>query len=251
MHLLLIDCTRDSPGCLAGRLAGFGCVVRKEHDLDRAIRDGRAIDTSVIVIDTGHRARLGAPYVRALREAGLEQPIAVLSAQSDWRERVASLDAGADDYMVKPMRAEEMEARLRAIIRRAAGSARDRIAAGGIEIDLKSRSATLAGREVALTRNEFRLLRLFLLDPERSYSCEEIGRLLYTDRRARSGNAVEVHIARLRRKIGRERIRTVRGVGYRFADLVGQTDAESAGCGCEVETCGTPRPVEQPIAAQA
>jgi two-component system, OmpR family, response regulator len=212
----MIECESDSSTALTKRLADFDFLVQTETRSDLILDESQSSGTSAIVVDTGNARNLGSQSVRRLRNAGCALPIAVVSPQCSWRERVEALDAGADDFIEQPFRAEELAARLRALIRRASGNPSDTFAVGDLSIDLKSRSAAVGGVELILTRHEFRLLRLFLLDPARSFSGEEIKSQLYSGQSARSGNAVEVHIARLRRKIGHDRIRTVRGVGYRL-----------------------------------
>ncbi len=140
----------------------------------------------------------------------------ILSPIGNWRDKVDCLNCGADDFLFKPIRGEEVTARLRAVIRRFAGRSTDRMRAGDIELDLKARSAWIGGDPLDLTRNEFRLLRLFVMRSERFLSGEELLGQLYARKQDRSTNSVEVQIARLRRKIGKGRIQTLRGVGYRL-----------------------------------
>lgn len=216
MQLLLIDEDRNFGCWLSDRLADAGFVARAAGSAEQALRSGLADRTTAVIVNVGASGQAGHRHVRPLRDAGVSQPLMVLSSQCHWRERVDCLDAGADDYLTKPIRAEEVAARLRAIIRRSLGQTGDCIACGDIELDIKGRSASLAGRHLDLTRNEFRLLRLFLLHRDRTLTHDELRDRLYSEPSARSINAVEVNIARLRRKIGRHSIRTIRGVGYRF-----------------------------------
>ncbi len=217
MQLLLIENEHNAAGWLADRLPGTGFTAVRARSLDHALCDGAEINVSAVVVDLGSYARHGYDSVRALRDSGIDQPLMILSSQSDWRDRVECLDAGADDYLVKPVRAEEVTARLRAIIRRFAGRASNRLVSGDIEIDLKAKWATLAGQPLDLTRNELRLLRLFLMRPDAIMSHQQLAEMLYEDAQERSLNTIEVQIARLRRKIGKQRIRTIRSIGYRFA----------------------------------
>ena len=144
-------------------------------------------------------------------------PLIVLSAAGDWRAKVECLDAGADDYLVKPVRSEEVAARVRAVVRRALGNTTNRFMVGDFVFDLSSKCAWLGERCLDLTSTEFRLLRLFLMRPEDVHSHEEIHEALHRGGSHCSPNAVEVQIARLRRKIGKAMIQTVRGMGYRYA----------------------------------
>lgn len=216
LQLLLIEEDRDFGCWLSDRLQDSGFITRESGSAEQALRSGLAARSSAVIVNLGAFGQAGARHVRPLRDAGVWQPLIVLSSQCHWRERVECLDAGADDYLTKPVRAEEVAARLRAIIRRSAGSTGDCIVSGDIEIDIKGRSARLGGEPLDLTRNEFRLLRLFILNQERVLTHDELRGKLYAQPSGRSHNAVEVNVARLRRKIGRNAIRTVRGLGYRF-----------------------------------
>lgn len=216
MRLLLIECDGQSSGWLGPRLAEGGFDVHKAASPMEALSRGLAERSAAILVETGERGPEGGPLVEQLRLAGLCQPIVLLSARANWREKVACLDAGADDYIVKPTRSEEVCARLRATIRRAKGSSTDRWRIGDFELDLNARCAWHLGKCLDLTRNEFRLLRFFLLNPDRVIDPVEIRSELYAQSGAVTSNAIEVQIARMRKKVGRSVIRTVRGLGYRL-----------------------------------
>ena len=216
MRVILLEAEAGAASWLAERLAEQGFKA-----CQAALRcpqpGSETFSGDAAIIDMGASLQPVCDIVRGLRERGLDRPLLVVSGNGNWRDRVDSLDAGADDYLVKPIRAEEVAARLRAVIRRAIGPCcGERIRAGLFEVDIKARSAWLAGDPLDLTRDEFRLLRLFTMNPGRIHSNEAIRLALYPDGEARSGNAVEVRIARLRRKLGHDRIRTVRGLGYRL-----------------------------------
>lgn len=216
MKLLLIEAEPNACVWLTERIAGEGFIPYVSGSAAVALCKATTATTIATVLDMGASATTAHQTVRYLRNGGLEGPLIVISGSGNWRDRVDSLDAGADDYVVKPVRVEEVGARLRAILRRTAGSGRNLITAGPIELDLKSRTAWLEGVPLELTRNDYRLLRLLMLNPSKVYSNQEISDLFYPQGEKRSSNAVEVRIARLRRKIGHKRIRTIRGVGYRF-----------------------------------
>lgn len=237
MQLLLIEDERGSADWLAERLAGSGFVVTRVTSKAQALATGAVNSAEVIVLDLGARAMEGRNIVQRIREDGFGQPLLILAPQSNWREKVDCLNAGADDFMVKPVRAEEVTARLRAVIRRFAGCSTDRMKSGDAEVDLKARRAWLAGEPLDLTRNEFRLLRLFVMRPERFLSSEELLEQLYAGKQERGVNTVEVQIARLRRKIGKDRIQTLRGVGYRLVpECAGEVRVECDSDG----DCATP-----------
>ncbi len=217
MKLLLIDEDQASSRWLAERLESLGFVPRTSSSLELALREKLFGHVRAILAGVGSSETEGRVFTRRVRQAGFEQPLMILSARDDWRDSIACLDAGADDYLAKPVRSEEVASRLRAIIRRGSGSSTDRIALDDLELDLKARCAWLAGECLDLTRNEFRLLSLFVLEPESVMTHRDIYLRLCPEGSEISQNAIEVQIARLRRKVGKGRIRTVRGVGYRFA----------------------------------
>ncbi|MGE5722784.1 MAG: winged helix-turn-helix domain-containing protein [Sphingomonadales bacterium] len=220
MQVLLIGTDPGESRILAKRLAPAGFVALHADSPEQAVRNGFNQRAVAVIVALGLGASNAATIVRSLREAGMDQPLIVLAARGGWREKIECLDCGADDYLLKPVHSEEIAARLRAIIRRSAGSATDRISVGGIDLDLKTRCAWLEGKCLNLTRNEFRLLRLFMLLPGRNLKHSEIQDQLHPGMADRSINALEVQIARLRRKVGRQRILTVRGIGYRFGPEV-------------------------------
>ena len=184
--------------------------------LEHAVRERLTEGIGAIILEFGTNTSNAADHIRRLRDRGIDHPMLILSDHARWQERVDCLDAGADDYLLKPVRPEEIAARLRAIIRRGAGSARAQLTIGRVSLDLKHRSAYLANHPLALTRHEFRLLQALAMRPGQILQSSELREILYQTGSDRSLNAVEVQIARLRRKIGRDCIRTVRGLGYRL-----------------------------------
>jgi len=219
MQLLLISLDPSVIRWTTDKLADFGFAPKYVETVAQAIGEGLAENSAAIILDLGKRSGLGAESVRAIRRSGIDQPLLVLSAGAEWRDRVAALDEGADDFIALPTRSEEIASRLRALIRRTAGNATDLVKSGDVELDLRGKCAWLAGECLDLTRNEFRLLRLFMLNSDRTMNHREIAEQLNPASVERSANAIEVQIARLRRKVGNRRIRTVRGVGYKYVAL--------------------------------
>jgi DNA-binding response OmpR family regulator len=216
MRLLMINNDKGEADWLAARLEPAGFVVQWSASLASAVEDGIANSTAAILLVDGSNETALPSAVRAIRSAGTEVPLLVVATSNDWRTKVDCLDQGADDVILKPVRSEEIGARLRALVRRSAGLPTDRIQIGPLDLDLKSRCAWLRGNCLDLTRGEFRLLRLLMLNPDRTVSHETILELLAGRGGRPSMNAVEVQIARLRRKLDEGQIRTIRGVGYRF-----------------------------------
>jgi len=217
MRILLAE---DDPllgdGLQAGlRQAGF--------DVDW-VRDGVAAEHALagvayaaLVLDLGLPRRSGTDVLTRLRAKGGRLPVLVLTARDGVDDRIRGLDGGADDYLVKPADMNEVAARLRALIRRARGEASPRLRAGDIELDAASREVTLAGEPVTLQPREFALLHELLLNAGRALSREQLEERLYAWGEEVGSNAIEVHVHHLRRKLGADAIRTVRGVGYLVA----------------------------------
>jgi two-component system OmpR family response regulator len=171
---------------------------------------------AAIILDLGLPDGSGIDLLRHWRNRRVETPILILTARGSWQDKVEGLNAGADDFVVKPVRFEELLARLNALFRRQQGSRATAITAGDLTLDPLARNATLAGAALPLSRQEFRLLHLFLRRAGQVLSQADILDDLYALDDERERNTVEVLIGRLRRKIGRERITTLRGSGYRF-----------------------------------
>lgn len=220
MRLLLIECDEGASGWLAPRLGGAGFMLDVTCRLDQAIESGRAKDAAAILVEMGQNCPDGRVVAEMVRSAGIAGPLVLLSGRSDWRETVASLDAGADDYIIKPVRSEEVTSRLRVAIRRSRGSAPDLGQFGRFRLDPNARCAWLDGRCLDLTRNEYRLLQLLLIHQGALVSAEEIRSELNTGRQDVSHNAIEVQIARLRKKVGAGMIRTIRNMGYRIDQTI-------------------------------
>jgi two-component system, OmpR family, response regulator len=216
MRILLIEDEQEIADRFVARLSESGFVVEHARDAETALDWPDAERFSALVVDLGLPGMDGLTLVKQWRIRGLATPILVLSARGSWQEKVDGLNAGADDYVVKPIRAEEVAARLHALTRRAAGQTGQRLVAGKIELDPTAKSVWLEGVQIGLSQMEYRLLHLFLLRAGHILAQTDILDHLYTMDSERDLNTIEVHIGRLRRKIGREAITTIRGLGYRF-----------------------------------
>ncbi len=169
-----------------------------------------------LVVDLGLPGMSGLQLIKHLRGSGVSTPILIFTARSSWQEKVEGLNAGADDYLVKPVHVEELVARLHALARRAAGHADARLVVGDLTLDPAAKQVLVKGKPVPVTGSEYKLLSLFMYKPKQVFSQSAILDHLYPLDRDRDPNTVEVLIGRLRRKIGREQIVTVRGIGYRL-----------------------------------
>ncbi len=216
MRLLLIEDDPILASRLAARLAPDGYVIEHVTSAEKALDLPDIGSFAGLIVDIGLSGISGVEFIRRVRATGHAVPVLVLSARGSWQEKVEGLNAGADDYVVKPVRAEELVARLQALLRRAAGQTSVRLSAGGIELDQQTKSAWLDGEQIELTQTEFRLLQLFLHRAGHVLAPAEILDHLYPMAKDRERNTVEVQIVRLRRKIGKDAIRTVRGLGYRL-----------------------------------
>jgi two-component system, OmpR family, response regulator QseB len=181
--------------------------VAAEHELD-----GNAY--AALVLDLGLPRVDGMAVLEAARGRGMTIPILVLTARDDVRDRVGALDLGADDYVVKPVDLDELSARLRALIRRSNGQTQDRLRCNGVELQIASREVWVEGEAVKLSTREFNLLHALMLRPGRVMTREQLENHLYSWGEEVGSNTIEVHVHHLRRKLGNDRIRTVRGVGY-------------------------------------
>jgi len=203
---------------LAEALGRAGYAVDCAADGGRADFLGQTEQYDAVVLDLGLPRIDGLTVLRRWREAGLAVPVLVLTARATWHEKVQGIDGGADDYLAKPFRMEELLARLRALIRRSSGQAAPELRCGALVLDPRSARVTVAGAPVKLTSHEFRVLSYLMHHRGRVVSQGELIDHIYAESRDRDSNTVEVFIARLRRKLGGAAIETVRGLGYRIAD---------------------------------
>ena len=214
MRILLVE---DDPelgdGLAIGlRQAGFAVDwLRDGHAADLALRD-ESFDLDVL--DLGLPRLSGMEVLKRARDHGQSLPILILTARDATGDKVSGLDAGADDYLVKPIDLDELSARIRALTRRSAGRAAPLLVHGELAIDLAAHRVTLAGQAVELSGREFSLLHMLLENAGRVLSRSQLEQSLYGWHDEPDSNALEVHIHHLRKKLGSELIRTLRGVGY-------------------------------------
>jgi two-component system, OmpR family, response regulator len=200
---------------IGAALRDAGYAVDSAADGERADFLGRTEHYDAVVLDLGLPRIDGLTLLRRWREAGLSVPVLVLTARGSWHEKVQGIDGGADDYVAKPFRMEEVLARLRGLIRRASGQVTPELRCGGVALDPRGARVTLDGVPVKLTSHEFRVLS-YLMHHRRVVSQSELIEHIYSQGFDRDSNTLEVFIARLRRKLGPALIETVRGMGYRL-----------------------------------
>jgi two-component system, OmpR family, response regulator len=215
VRVLVVEDESSLAGQLRGALGDAGYAVDAAADGVRADFLAQTESYDAIVLDLGLPRVDGLTLLARWREAGIGVPVLVLTARGSWHERVQGIDGGADDYMAKPFRMEEVLARLRALIRRAAGQVSSSLRIGPVELDTRMARVTREGAPVKLTGHEFRVLSYLMHHRDRVVSQHELTEHIYAQSFDRDSNTVEVFIARLRRKLGASFIETVRGLGYR------------------------------------
>ncbi|MGD0565168.1 MAG: response regulator transcription factor [Roseiarcus sp.] len=214
MRALVVEDETKIAAEIAATLSQAGYVVETVGDGEEAWLRGETEDFDGIILDLGLPKLDGLSVVRNLRAAAVTTPILILTARGAWTERVAGIDAGADDYLPKPFQPEELLARLGAIIRRSAGHTTPMLETGVLRIDTRRMVTTVNGAPIALSSLEFRALRYLVHNKGRPVSQSELGEHVYGAEQEPGSNALEVLVARLRKKIGAEIIETQRGYGY-------------------------------------
>jgi DNA-binding response OmpR family regulator len=214
MRILLAE---DDPLLGDGLQSGLrqlGFQVDWVRSGDAAERELRAGVHAAAVLDLGLPRRDGLAVLAAARAHGIRLPVLVLTARDAIADRIRGLDAGADDYVLKPVDLRELAARLRALVRRAHGQPREVLQAQDVELDPAARTVRQGGRLLQLPAREFDLLHALMLNAGRVLTREQLEQHLYSWGREVDSNAIEVHVHHLRRKLGRRADHTVRGVGY-------------------------------------
>jgi two-component system OmpR family response regulator len=215
VRVLVVEDERALAEQLADALDTAGYAVDCAEDGERADFLGQTEHYDAVVLDLGLPGVDGLTLLRRWRDAGMSVPVLVLTARGSWHEKVQGIDVGADDYVAKPFRIEEVLARLRALIRRASGQASPELRCGPVTLDPRTARVTIDGAPVKLTSHEFRVLSYLMHHRGRTVPQTELAEHIYSHDADRDSNTVEVFIARLRRKLGPSFIETVRGLGYR------------------------------------
>lgn len=214
MRILIVEDEELIAMDLVHAISGAGYVVEREARGEAAWRKGRSEPFAAIILDLGLPDLDGLTILRRWRQEGVTTPVLILTARGAWADRVDGMDAGADDYLPKPFRMEEVLARLRALLRRSAGRGEPLIIVGPVTLDTRSRDVRVDGRSITLTPLEFRLLNYLFHHRGRAVSQSELSENLYAHDQERESNAIEALVARVRRKLKADVIETRRGFGY-------------------------------------
>ena len=221
MRVLLIEDDQRLLDTLASQLREAGYAVDVSSDGIEGLYLGEEFPIDLAIIDLGLPEMPGLDVIRELRSRGRHFPILVLTARSEWEDKVAGLEAGADDYLTKPFHIEELMARVNALMRRSGGHARPRIQLGPVTVDLSSQRVYLRDEEIELTTFEYKVLNYLVMHPGEVVTKTDLSEHIYEEDADRDSNVIEVFIGRLRRKIDPDGtlnpIETLRGRGYRLA----------------------------------
>jgi two-component system OmpR family response regulator len=218
MRILVVEDDKELNRQLCDALTDAGYVVDRALDGEEGHFLGDTEPYDAVILDLGLPHMDGISVLERWRREGRKMPVLILTARDRWSDKVSGIDAGADDYVAKPFHIEEILARVRALIRRAAGHASSEISCGPLRIDTKTSRATVDGKPLKLTSLEFRLLAYLMHHLGEVISRTELVEHLYDQDFDRDSNTIEVFVGRLRKKLGTDMIETIRGMGYRIRD---------------------------------
>ena len=226
MRVLIVEDDTALRESLADNLRGRGFAVDAAKDSAEAEYFANEFTQSMAIVDLGLPDKSGTELIQAFRNDGKTFPVLILTARDHWSDKVAGLNAGADDYMVKPFNLDELDARMHALLRRAAGHAQPLMENGPISLDSSAQTVAVNGQGVELTAYEYRVLETLLMRKGEVVTKAELTDQLYDQDFERDSNVIEVLMARLRKKLDPEKklklIETLRGRGYRIVDLAEQ-----------------------------
>ena len=217
MRILVVEDDADLSRQLKTALMEAGYAVDTAPDGEEGHFLGDTEPYDAVVLDLGLPVIDGVTVLKRWRRAGRSMPVLILTARDRWSEKVSGFDAGADDYVTKPFQIEEVLARIRALIRRAAGHSSGELECGGLSINSGSGRVTVDGDPVKLTAQEFRLLDYLMHHKGKIVSRTELTEHIYEQDFDRESNTIEVFVGRLRKKLGGDYIKTVRGLGYKLS----------------------------------
>ncbi|MEZ5832219.1 MAG: response regulator transcription factor [Dongiaceae bacterium] len=216
MRVLLVEDDTGLGAAVRDHVAAEGHTIDWARRLDDAADHVAAVPYDLILLDLMLPDGHGLGFLRARRAAGDATPVIILTALDQISDRIAGLNAGADDYLVKPFDLSELSARLKAVARRYSGNPNPLVVLGDLTIDMAARTVTRSGHLVPLTAREWVLFEAFVQRPGALLSKEQLEQRLYSFEAEVESNTIEVHISRLRKKLGHDIIETVRGLGYRL-----------------------------------
>ena len=214
MRLLVVEDDKDLNRQIVTALENAGYAVDKAFDGEEGLYLGETEPYDAVILDLGLPKVDGVAVLQGWRRAGKTMPVLILTARDRWSDKVSGFDAGADDYVVKPFHIEELLARVRALLRRAAGHATSELVCGPVRLDTRASRVVVDGNPVKLTSHEYRLLSYLMHHQGRVVSRTELVEHLYDQDFDRDSNTIEVFVGRLRKKLGVDVIETVRGLGY-------------------------------------
>ncbi|MEE4175303.1 MAG: response regulator transcription factor [Xanthomonadales bacterium] len=232
MRILIVEDDPQLQDSVANLLRGAGYAVDVSSDGTEGLYFGEEYPIDLAVVDLGLPGLSGLDLIRKLRASERDFPILILTARSDWQDKVEGLEAGADDYLTKPFHPEELKARVSALLRRAAGHAQPDVSFGPLHLDLAAQRVTLDGGEVELTTFEYKVLEYLAMHPDAVVTKATLSEHIYEEDADRDSNVIEVFVGRLRKKLDPDStlqpIETLRGRGYRLnvRGLRDQTDPE-------------------------
>ena len=220
MRVLVVEDDPALSELVAEGLRRLGYAVDLADDGVEGLYMATEFPVDLAIIDLGLPEMSGLEVIRKLREAGKKYPVLILTARSQWQEKVEGLEAGADDYLTKPFHMEELKARINALLRRSAGHAQSEVSLGPVSVDLTAQRVRLEDEEVDLTSFEYKVLEYFVLHPDQVVTKLQLSEHIYEDDSDRDSNVIEVFIGRLRKKLDPDGelqpIETLRGRGYRL-----------------------------------
>jgi two-component system OmpR family response regulator len=214
VRLLVVEDDKDLNRQIVTALENAGYAVDKAFDGEEGLYLGETEPYDAVILDLGLPKVDGVAVLQGWRRGGKTMPVLILTARDRWSDKVGGFDAGADDYVVKPFHIEELLARVRALLRRAAGHATSELVCGPVRLDTRASRVVVDGNPVKLTSHEYRLLSYLMHHQGRVVSRTELVEHLYDQDFDRDSNTIEVFVGRLRKKLGVDIIETVRGLGY-------------------------------------
>ena len=218
MRALVVEDDQDLARQLTDALTENGYAVDTAHDGEEGHFLGDTEPYDIVVLDIGLPVMDGIEVLEQWRSAERAMPVLVLTARDRWREKIAGLDAGADDYVTKPFQMEEVLARIRALVRRSTGNTSPVLTVGAVSLDPSASHVTVEDRQVKLTAHEYKLLSYLMHHKGKVLSRTELIEHIYAQDFDKDSNTIEVFIGRLRRKLGVDVIHTIRGLGYKLSD---------------------------------